>query len=352
MYSCVLETMSRLLDGATYAVARRPDGKPCPILWPDDAAGREALIRAHYAGSRATVTFAAGSRTWRAEVPSLELAAYAPAAEGLTRSIAVDLDGPTHGAGGLADPAHAARVIAERAENAGLAGGLIVAESRSGDGRHVWLVLPGPTELCDAALGLGALVASAFAVATRDAHETGAPHAFATVAGPAAVPGQAGAVELFPPSTQRPTRGWSLRLPFYRGLFVAERLCPFRPGSAGRLMLNSVPAMDPGAWARWVDDARRELTRKRAFKAASVPAVERERAGQGGKPSARTQAFLDGRAEPGSRNAECFAAAANLAGLGWPAGLIRGAILSGAERCGLPRGETEACIASALRSKA
>jgi hypothetical protein len=209
------ETLLALLDGADFANAMLPWGSPGPVRLPDTASERAALANAHLAGGPADVLYSPMDHDpERGHVDALALAALCPAADGLCRWLACDLDAADgHGAGGLADPAHAARCIAERADNAGLGGGLLIARSRGGAGRHVWLLLPEPTPLADAMLGLAVLVAQAFRVAVADVGDYGGAQAFRRPDGQAVQPGQAGAVELIPRGAARPSRGWALALP-------------------------------------------------------------------------------------------------------------------------------------------
>lgn len=191
----VRETLLTLLEGAAWATARRDGGRPARIAWPADAAQRAALVDAHLAGRPATLTFhaesgagrceagarhASGGSSWRERVARLELAALCPDADGRARWLGVDLDAggdDAHGARGLADAAHAARCIASCADAAGFCDGLLVARSRSGRGRHVWLVLPEATPLEDAVVGVAALAAGGFRLAQRDVSHPPALHA-------------------------------------------------------------------------------------------------------------------------------------------------------------------------------
>ncbi len=211
-----------LLDGATFANAARRSGKPCRIRLPDDPESRTAIVDAHLRGAPSTLTFHAnGHRPWREQVDAVALAAFCPSADGRCRWLGIDLDAADHGATGLVDPMYAARTIAERAANAGLMTGLLIARSRRGRGRHLFLLLPEPVALADGVIGVAALAAAAFKVAASDVAEYGAQHAFRRVNGVIARPGEAGAVELLPRSTVKPPHGWPLALPG-AGAFAAH----------------------------------------------------------------------------------------------------------------------------------
>ncbi len=126
-----------LLDGATFANAMRRNGKPCRIRLPDDPESRTAIVDAHLRGAPSTLTFHANGYTpWREQVDVVALAAFCPAADGRCPWVGIDLDAADHGATGLVDPMYAARAIAERAANAGLMTGLLIARSRRGAGER------------------------------------------------------------------------------------------------------------------------------------------------------------------------------------------------------------------------
>ena len=166
------------------------------------------------AGAPATLTFHAdGHEPWRERVDTVVLAALSPGGDERCRWVGIDVDATDHGERGLVDPVHAMRTIAECAAEAGLTAGLLVARSRRGRGRHVFLIPPEPVSLADAVIGVAALAAAAFKVAASDVTEYDARHAFRRANGAIARPGEAGAVELLPRSTVKPPHGWALVLP-------------------------------------------------------------------------------------------------------------------------------------------
>ena len=344
-----------LLGGGTSANATRRNGRPCRVRLPDDPESRIALAVDHLRGAPATLTFhAQGSESWQESVEAGALAALCPGDDGRCRWVGVDLDAADHGEGGLADPVHATRVIAERAANAGLMSGTVVARSRRGRGRHVFLLLPEPVELTDAVIGVAALAAAAFKVAARDSAACETPHAFRCANGEIARPGNAGAVELVPRSTMKPRFGWPLALPGAGAFAARGGGVTVDPFTDHPLHLERVPQCDRRAWRCLVTEARATLS-------ARAPASE-PRPRMGAAPywdgprhsidhiDARTQAFLDGRVSEGARNASAFAASANLLGCGIDEREAEQLILAGAAACGLSQREADTTFQSAVRT--
>src|SRR5262245_30987675 len=168
-----------MLDGSIYVNAIMPWDQPGPIRLPDDRIGRRALAEAHIRGIPADVLYLPKDRPARSvHVAALALAVFCPAANGMCRWLAIDLDGADHGDDGLHDPAHAARCIAQCAADAGLIGGLLVIRSRGGHGLHLFLLPPAPCDLKDGVLVIATLVARAYVIAKSDMSEFGVPHAF------------------------------------------------------------------------------------------------------------------------------------------------------------------------------
>ena len=338
-----------LLDGATFANAMRRNGKPCRIRLPDDPESRTALIGGHLLGALRTLTFHADGRNpWRERVDAVALAALCPSADGRCRWVGIDLDASDHGPQGLADPVHAVRAIAERADAAGLLSGVLVARSRRGRGRHVFLMLPEPAALNDAVIGLAALVALAFRVAASDVAECGAPHAFRCANGAIARPGGAGAIELAPRSTIKPAHGWALALPC-AGAFKADGgghiVDPFddRP-----IHHDTVPRCELQPWKRLVSDNRHFMARMdRRQNTSRFKSVE-----SAGSPQLHplTREYLAGQSPKGRRNTSAFAAACNLFGHGLLLHEVERRILAGANGCELPEREARSAIKSALRA--
>jgi len=188
-----------LLEGTTFVNALRRNGKPCRIALPDDEESRTALVEAHLRGESRILTFhAEDHEPWPEQVEAVVLAASCPAGDGRCRWLGIDLDASDHGPSGLVDPVHAVRAIAERADAAGLFDGLLVARSRRGHGRHVFLLLPEPVSLEDAVIGVAALTAAAFKVAASDTAEGEVAHGFRCTNGAIAQPGDAGFSRISP----------------------------------------------------------------------------------------------------------------------------------------------------------
>ena len=338
-----------LLNGATFANATRRSGEPCRIRLPDDPESRTAIVDAHLRGAPSTLTFHANGHTpWREQVDAVALAAFCPAADGRCRWIGIDVDAADHGERGLLDPVRASRTLAERASAAGLATGLLVARSRRGQGRHVFLMLPEPATLADAVIGVAALGAAAFKVAASDVAEYGAQHAFCRADGAIARLGEAGAVELLPRSTVKPPHGWALAMPG-AGAFAAHGggviVDPFedRP-----IHHECVPRCDGQAWRCFVTENRHVLDR-----------IQRRHGGRHPRcidPPQRqrlhplTAEFLAGQTPTGRRNTAAFAAACNLLGNGLHLHEVECQILQGARGCELPEREAHSAIQSALRA--
>ena len=348
-----------LLDGSDFAGALMPWGKPGPIRLPADPDERAALVDAHLRGGPADVAYSpVGRAPETVRVDALALAGFCPAADGGCRWAGIDLDAADgHGAGGLADPLHAARCFAERADAAGLLGGLLAARSRGGRGVHVFVFPPEPVALADAVFAAAALTAAAFKVADSDAAD-GAPHAARRADGAIAKPGQAGAVELVPRSTVQPPRGWSLALPA-AGAFIERGgggiIDPFTGQPA---TLADVPRCDPAAWRAFIVEARARLPRRMPPEHAVRSAKARTpRGGTDGRsplesPAIRpeTRAFMAGQVAPGGRNVAAFAASCNLIGSGVPEREAEWIILAGAAACGLSEREARTAFSSAVGS--
>ena len=353
--SVAIAVLLALLEGSNFANAIRRCGRPCRIRLPNERESRAALVDAHLHSAPATLTFhAEGCKPWREKVDAVALSAFCPAADGRCRWVAIDLDGADHGQTGLADPIHSTRAIAERADAAGLTAGLLVTRSRRGRGRHVFLLLPEPTTLADAVMGVAALAAAAFKVTASDVVECGAEHAFRRVDRAIARPGDEGAVELLPRSTVKPPHGWPLTLPG-AGAFAARGggviVDPFddRP-----LQHESVPRCDREAWSRFVAEARASLSKRSP---ALAPRQTRRFANgttRSRQPidriDSRTQAFLEGHVVEGARNLSAFAASANLLGCGVDVREAERLILAGAAACGLPEREAIAAFKSAEKA--
>lgn len=341
-----LATCLRLLEGCSCASALMPWGKPGPIQLPDDPGERARLVRAHLSGEPARVLFVPeGKPSQEITLPELRLFALCPGDDGLVRWLGIDLDAADgHGCDGLADPAHAQRTLAERAFEMGIGGGLLVSPSRSGRGRHVWLVLPEPTALADAVLGLAAWVAAAFHVAGADADETGL-HAFRTGSGSIARPGKPGAVELVPRGGERPRLGWSLALP-------RTFLDPFDWAEADAVN----PCLTIDRWQRFIGFARADLLARRPRARNTAPNRYRSPLLRSAvdplvKAHPETLALLNGRISEGNRNGAAFRSMCNLLGLGIEPAEAALLVRTGAQGCGLPAREVEAIIKSALRRK-
>lgn len=349
----LMELLLVLLNGSHFATAIRRSEKPCRIVLPPDPHAVMALVDAHLCGRPATLTFIAEGYPPRLErVDQVVLAAYCPGTDGLVRWLAIDLDAADHGATGLADPAHAARCIAERADAAGLSSGLLVARSRRALGRHVFFFPPGPVDLETAVIGAAGLAAAAFNIAVLDAAQCAVPHAFLCANGAIARLGDAGSVELVPRSTSRPPHGWSMTLPC-AGAFAAHGggviVDPFEDKPT---QLEGLPACDPQAWEVFTAEARAALARRTGDSAHPrrqpprfpTPALPIERI----HPA--TREFIEGRVPEGARNQSAFAAAANLLGCGVDEREAERLIVAGAAACGLPKREARSAFASALKS--
>lgn len=345
-----------LLEGAIFAGALRRKGKPCRTPLPEDLESRSALVRAHLLGEPRELTFVAENcDPWVERVDSVVLAGFCPASDGLCRWMAIDLDADDHGERGLADPVHAARTIAERADNAGLSSGLLVARSRGGRGRHVFLLPPNPVALADAVIAIAALIASAYRIAASDVHEGDVPHAFRCANENIAQPGDAGAIELIPRSTTRPKFGWALTLPASGALRKHGGGLIVDPFTDEPTQPECVPKCDPQAWSAFITEARAALSeRSRARRRRRPRSRWRKIAHPDIAPHCRidpqTRAFLEGRIGAGNRNNSAFAASMNLLGCGVDVGEAESLVLDGAAACGLPEREARAAFASANRA--
>lgn len=333
------EILFHLLDGSRHATADMPYGKPGPILLPED---RTALIAAHLDGGPFDVMFApAGKEPSLVHVDRLGMSNYTPDGDGMVHAIAADLDAADGHANGLVDPFHAARCISERVANAGLSDGLLITRSNGGHGLHVRLFPPAPITLADGVLAIAALAQQSLRVASGDVADAGIEHAFRCANGSIARPGQSGAFELFPYSTQRPAIGWPLALPF-SGAAAAR--------GGGRVIepdpLTAVPRCNAASWSRFISEARAELARR------SRPAPARPRYQRNASPTIdpRAAAFLDGRTVEGERNRAAFTSACHLIGCGLDSSEVESRILAGAEACGLPEREARTAIFSAFKT--
>jgi len=348
-----IDLLLALLDGTTSANAIRNSGKPCRIALPTDPDARRALVDLHLRGEPSALTFrASGHKPWQEHVDAVSLAALCPGEDGLCRWIGIDLDAADHGASGLADPVHATRALAERADVAGLSTGLLVARSRGGQGRHVFLILPEPIALDDAVIGVAAIAAAAFKVAMSDVVEYGAPHAFRCANGSIARPGDAGAVELLPRSTAKPPFGWALALPGAGAFATHGGGVIVDPFDNKPIQLDRVPRCDGQAWQLLVSETREKLTNRKTSpgpRHRNRPANDTHGLGRPiDRIDARTRAFLDGLVSEGSRNNCAFAASANLVGCGIDPKEAMALILAGAASCSLPEPEARAAFASAM----
>jgi len=342
LFPIVLCTMTRwLLDGCSFASSIMPWVKPGPVRLPYTPGERARLVRAHLRGEPAKVTYCPeGKSPSEIDLPELRLFALAPGDDGMCRWLGIDLDAADgHGSDGLADPAHAQRVLAERACELGLDEGLLCTLSRSGKGRHLWLILPEPVSLTDACLGLAAWTASAFHVAAADL-EWGSFHAFRTASGSIARPGQPGAVELTPRGGERPRLGWSLALPRTFVDFFELR----ESGSVE-------PCLTAELWQRFLDFARADMARRISPGRRRICPVARSTVDPVSRAHLETRALLAGSVAPGNRNGAAYRAACNLLGLGVDPVEAARLVREGATACGLPAREAEAAIKSALRRK-
>lgn len=348
--SLVPRLLLTMLAGSKFANIVRMNGRPCRIQLPSAQNELDTLIRAHISGKPATLTFVAGGyRNWKEEVDAVALFAFCPRVDHRCGWMGIDLDAADHGLSGLVDPKLAAKQIAESAHASGLGGGLLVASSRGGRGRHVFIVFENPVTLEDAVIGLAALVADAFKTATQHAAEENCPHTFQCISGEMPRPGDAGSLELIPRSTTKPQFGWSLALPA-AGRFARQGggiiLDPFADQP---IQINRIPRCDSDAWAKHLMLARWKLrnseshnSRKKRNQWTSVRPLDRI--------SAQTKAFLDGRTREGARNRSAFAASANLLGCSVDAKVAEELIVSGALACGLPEREARAAFESAKRA--
>lgn len=340
--------LGAMLDGAAFANAIRRNGTPCRIQSPNDPDSREALVSAHVRGAPATLTFHAdGHEPWRERVDAVALAALCPATDGRCRWLGIDLDATDHGDGGLVDPVHAMRALAERSDAAGLASGLLAARSRRGQGRHVFLILPEPVALSDAVIGVAALAAVAFKVAGADAREYDGRHAFQCANGAIACPGESGAVELIPRSTTKPRHGWALALPG-AGAYAAHGGGIVDPFDDEPIRHECIPRCDPEAWRRLVTENRQFLTRIEQGQDRSRPCCTEPTGPHRLHPL--TEEYLAGQTPMGRRNKSAFAAACNLLGTGQPLHEVEQRILDGARGCELPEREARCAVQSARRA--
>lgn len=340
--------IGRILAGSTFATARVPWGehKPGPIRLPTDRDEFERLVGSHLLGHSATVEYCPADKApSRERVSPAVLAGLCPAADGRCRWLGIDLDAggdDSHGPAGLISTLAAAGAIAGVAHDAGLA--VLTVRSGSGRGCHVWVFPPAPCELADGVLAVARLAGDSL---------RSNPHAFATVNGGTAKPGQAGAVELIPKSTHRLPKGWPLTLPFGGAARTRGGGHAIDPATGEPLPLDAVPVCPADAWRRFVAGARARLPR-----AKPRPAPRVHRPGDRdplGNLDPRTADFLAGRVEQGGRNRAAFAAACSLLGRGVAEGEVERLILDGAAACGLPAREARTAVASAcgaLRAKA
>ncbi|MCO6436708.1 MAG: hypothetical protein J5J06_06435 [Phycisphaerae bacterium] len=335
----------QVLKGSRFASAKRGE-KRCPIELPDDPAERREIIEAALLGEPFTVTFSPeGCEPWRERVPKLQLAAYCPNADGLVFWLGIDLDGLSHGCGGLWSPTRAVRCIASAAETLGLYPACVFARSASGEGWHVFVMLPYPVMLAEGVLGVSALVAAAYDLAGQDFEDSGGehPHAFQNGHLRITEPGTAGGVELFPLSDSRPRLGWALAIP-------TQARCPF---SGKRIELTALPQCSPEAWRRLIDETRASIPPEAAKPKRVAP---RWRGRDGSDPferlPQRVRDFLARGAAEGSRDSELFVAACSMLGFGIDGPDVEAAILEAAGRCTPPVDErtARAKVRSALRT--
>lgn len=344
----LIELLLSLLDGSIYANALMPWRLPGPIRFPDDLPRRIALIEAHIQGAPCDVLYSPKDQPGRlVRVETLVLAAFGPAADGMCRWLAIDLDAADHGENGLRDPAHAARCIATSAATAGLIDGLLVSRSPGGRGMHLFLIPPAPCQLVDGVLVIAALVAGAYAVAKSDMSDFGVPHAFRSTNGTIAAPGQPGAVELLPRSTKQPDIGWPITLPAAGAFASTGGGVIIDPFSGQPVALRVVPRADPENWQRYLDQAHAAY--RQSAPCRHPPARPRTLpANSHSRIDPRTREFLAGRVQEGQRADSAYASACNLLGVGMCADEVRRLILDGAAACGLPAVEAKNAVASAI----
>jgi len=338
-----------MLEGCQFANARRRSGALCRIALPTRPSRRRELIAKHVRGAPATLTFCARGRPpWRERVASVELAAYCPDGGGLCHWLAIDFDATDHGDGGLADAVYAMRVFAERADFLGLRGGLLAAKSRGGQGRHLFLILPRPVPLIDAVIGVASWASSAFLIAARDASENDVNHALRNGAGSVAMPGEAGALELIPRSSQLPQFGWAIAIPAagvraeWGGGHIVDAFSdePIEP--------EFIPRCNAHAWTRFVEANRKALAAAQRQTAKCKRYKDRRHGRQG--LSQRTEDFLEGRTPEGIRNLSAFRAACDLIRQEFGASEVLSLVQEGARRCGLPVREATNAVRSAERT--
>ena len=176
-----------------------PWGKPCPAV-PEGTL--EDLLRAHTGGDAAPLVRVActHARSTTSMEGRFRLGSYAPALDGTTGWLCIDLDGPGH-ASALADPDAAARRTLGAFEAAGLPAYL--ERSGGGAGWHVWCFFAPPIPASEArALGR--------ALAPPDAPLAGGGIADVV---------KARGIEVFPKQTKiRPTGyGHAVWLPWWHG---------------------------------------------------------------------------------------------------------------------------------------
>lgn len=350
----VIATLLAILEGCTFGSAMMPWGKQGPIVLPSGDDDRRALVLAHIEGKAAEVTYCpTGGPSRIVSVARLVLFALCPAADDLCRFVCFDLDSADgHGSKGLLDPVRAAACIAERCDALGLLGGLIVARSRNGKGRHVWLILPCPVPLEDAVVAAGGLAVHGLRIANQDAVDTDRPHAFLCGDGQIGQIGRSGTWELIPHSTHRPKSGWSLMLPAAGalashggGVIVDPFSFPSEP-----IELLGVPRCDGRAWQRFLCETKSELDRRK-----SSPRPKPHRPRTLSDPltriDPRTKDFLDGNCAPGERNRSLFVAVTNMLGVGVPGNEVEELAYRAALTCGLSDREARTTIRSAFRAK-
>lgn len=345
-----------LLEVSSHAGVMLPWGRPGPIELPDNEAERRELALAHIQGRQATVVYApANTVPKRMTVDPLVLFAYAPASDGKCRWIGIDLDScDGHGSSGLVDAVRAAACIAGHCDAIGLLNGLVIARSRSGRGRHAWLVPPYPVSLDDAVIAVGGIAALGMELATRDENDRGLPHAFLCGNGSKAIPGRSGSVELIPHSTERPPRGWSLLLPCsgaFKNVDGGAIVDPFTSPSV-HAELREVPCCPDEWWRTCISELRAEIEHRTPL--SNKPNSPRPPANPRSaiqRVDPRTRVFLEGRCPPGERDRSLFIAVCNMIGVGMAVTEVESLALQGAAACGLPDREARATIRSALRTK-
>jgi hypothetical protein len=336
--------LTRMLAGCEFASCQMPWGRPGPIRLPESEDARFDLTRSHLKGGPATVFYTpAKGPCEEVDLKETRLFCLCPATDRRCRWVGIDLDGVNHGNDGLVDPLHTVRTFASAAEELGLLDGLMVAPSRSGVGRHLFLLLPSPTSLADAVLGLAAWTAHAWRIADRDVTDYDGQHAFRNSEGIPSQPGQAGAIELIPRSDAPPPLGWSLALP-------REFNDPF---TDHKVEIKSDISCSTDAWSTLIEQTRR-LRRPQSLRSRPerrLPHSRKRIDGASKELHPDTVDFLNGNTPVGRRNQSLFATVCNLLGHGMDATEVEKFALDAGINNGLSHREAVATIQSALRTK-